>query len=79
MDYGNFTFHYVPSPINKALEEQQLIELYQALLAVEKPGHTLQQARDLASILSYAAFRNLIDYDSLIRWIVLKSKQIQIA
>jgi hypothetical protein len=79
MRYGDVVFHYIPSPINKELTEAQLIELYQALFALYKADHSEREAQDLANITSYGAFRNLIDYNTLLQWIVRKSKQVQIA
>ncbi len=53
--------------INHDLTEQQMKDAYQAIRAIQmQKGKTEQQANSTANDLVYAAFRNLITYESLI-------------
>ena len=57
--------------INRSITEQDLKEIKQALVAVENTRHADKvEAEQLANDMTYGVFRNLIDPESVRRWIV---------
>lgn len=63
--------------INHDVTEEQLKEAYEAVRAIQcEKGHTDTEAAYTARILSYAVFRGLITFESLITSIVGNAKQV---
>jgi len=63
--------------INKQITEQELQEIYQADIAIEREqGHTDGEAKEHAQALVHGVFRNLFTHESAIRIIVDKAKRV---
>lgn len=63
------------SVINKELTEEQLADVHRAIRAVQiQDGKSAEDAEYTAQLITYAAFRNLITYDSIINSIVNKAR-----
>jgi DNA-binding protein H-NS len=63
--------------INKALTEEQLQDIHQAIRAVQlQKGKSNEDAERTAQLLTYATFRNLITYDSIVRSIVDNAREV---
>ena len=63
--------------INHAITEEQLKEAYQAVLAIQKQkGHTDTDCKETANLLSYAVFRGVITFDSLLISIVNNAERV---
>lgn len=62
--------------INRNITEQDLKEIKEALVAVENTRHANKAvAEQIANDITYGVFRNLIDPESVRRWIVSQALQ----
>lgn len=63
--------------INHDVTEEQLKDAYNAVIAVQKEkGHNPLEAKNTAELLSYAVFRGIITYESLMRSIVKNAENV---
>lgn len=57
--------------INHNITERELLDLRNSILAIQREkGKSEEDARYTANLLTYGVFRNLLDYNSVVRTIV---------
>lgn len=63
--------------INHSITEQELLDIKQALVAIERTRYDPIEADKQANALTYGVFRNLIDPASMLRWIIQQTQNKQ--
>lgn len=63
--------------INRSVTELELKEVYNAVVAIQcEKGHSVIDAKETARLLSYAVFRDVLTYESVIKSIVSNAERI---